>query len=145
VRDDVGVRKGDNQLYRLTVLQPRRQSGGPLPDAVNPCLHSSQLVPRCAHYNARHRNHIQNGPRGCRGPTIAQGSKTKPTNRFSATQSKQIEGQSDTKVGQQFVHPGPHREGPASSSFVSESRPGGFFHAPPYGLTSSRPGSPNRD
>jgi hypothetical protein len=36
---------------------------------------------------------------------------------------------------------GPHREDPTSSSFVSESRLGGFCHTPPFGLASSRPGS----
>jgi hypothetical protein len=32
-----------------------------------------------------------------------------------------------------------------SSSFVSESRPSGFLHAPSCGLASSRPGFPDRD
>jgi hypothetical protein len=40
---------------------------------------------------------------------------------------------------------GPHRGDPASSSFVSESWPGGFIHTPPCGLASSHPGSPDRD
>jgi hypothetical protein len=43
------------------------------------------------------------------------------------------------------VHLGPHRWDLTSSSFVSESRPGGFLHAPSCGLASSRPGFPARD
>jgi hypothetical protein len=40
---------------------------------------------------------------------------------------------------------GPHQGDLASSSFVSESRSGGFLHVPSYGLSSSRLGSLDRD
>jgi hypothetical protein len=36
----------------------------------------------------------------------------------------------------------PIKENPASSSFVSESRSGGFLHTPPCGLASSHPSFP---
>jgi hypothetical protein len=40
----------------------------------------------------------------------------------------------------------PHRRDPASSSFISESQPGGFLHAPPLcGLASSHPSFPAKD
>jgi hypothetical protein len=74
------------------------------------------------------------------GSIKAQGSKAKPTDRVRAAQSNQIEGQSATKDGQQLVHPLPHRGDPTSSSFISESQPGGFLRTPPCGLASSRPG-----
>jgi hypothetical protein len=35
-----------------------------------------------------------------------------------------------------------HRGDPTSSCFVSESKLGGFLHAPPCGLASSRPSYP---
>jgi hypothetical protein len=127
------VCKGGHQLYNPIVLQPRRQSGGPLPSIVKgrhkPMFTRPQLLERCAHYSTGYDNHIQNKPHNCRGPAIAHGSKAKPATRVSATQSKQSEGQSDTKDGQQLAHPGPRQGIPSSSSFVSESWPGSFLHA----------------
>jgi hypothetical protein len=85
------------------------------------------------------------------GPTIVvgsaktQGSKAKPVSRVRATQSNQREEPSDTKCGQQLVHSVPHRGDLASSSFVFESRPGGFLHAPLCGLAPSRLGFPARE
>jgi hypothetical protein len=38
-----------------------------------------------------------------------------------------------------------HRGDPASSSFISESQPGGLLHAPLRGLALSRPSFPARD
>jgi hypothetical protein len=38
-----------------------------------------------------------------------------------------------------LAHPVPHRGDPTSSSFISESRPGDFLHAPSCGLASNRP------
>jgi hypothetical protein len=40
---------------------------------------------------------------------------------------------------------GPHRGDMAPSSFVSESRSGGFLHAPPRGLSPIHPGFPATD
>jgi hypothetical protein len=40
---------------------------------------------------------------------------------------------------------GPHQGDPTSSSFVSESCPAGFLHAPPCGLASSHPCFPDSD
>jgi hypothetical protein len=85
------------------------------------------------------------------GPTIAvesakaQGSKAKPTSRVRVTQSNQSEARSDTKGGQQLVHPEPHQGDPTSSSFVSVSRPRGFLQAPLCGLAPSRLGFLARD
>jgi hypothetical protein len=62
-----------------------------------------------------------------------------------AAPSKQRKGQRDTKGGQQLAWPRPHRGGLTSSSFVSESRSGGFLHTPSCGLASSHPGSPDMD
>jgi hypothetical protein len=44
------------------------------------------------------------------GSAKAHGSKAKPTNRVRATLSNQCEGRSDTKGGQQLVHPEPIEE-----------------------------------
>jgi hypothetical protein len=85
------------------------------------------------------------------GPTIAvesakaQGSKAKPTSRVRVTQSNQSEARSDTKGGQQLVHPESHQGDPATSSFVSVSRPRGFLQAPLCGLAPSRLGFLARD
>jgi hypothetical protein len=79
------------------------------------------------------------------GSTKAQGSKAKPARPVRAAQSDQSEGRSDTKGGQQLVHPGPHRRDLTPSSFVSESRLGDFLHAPPSGLAPSRLAFPTRD
>jgi hypothetical protein len=84
------------------------------------------------------------------GPTItevsakAQHSKVKSASPVRAVQSKQSEGRSDTKGGQHLARPGAHRGDLTSSSFVSESQPEGFFHAPPCGLALSRLGFPPR-
>jgi hypothetical protein len=67
----------------------------------------SLLLAYHALYNAGYGNRIQNRPYDCRGPAKAQGSKAKPTNQFSVAQSKQSEGQSDTKCGQQLAHRDP--------------------------------------
>jgi hypothetical protein len=96
-------------------------------------------------YSARYDHLIQNVSHDCREPAKAYGFMAKPASRVSATQSKQSEGQSDTKVGQQLAHLGPIRGDPTSSSFVSESRSGGFLHAPLCGLASSRLGFATRD
>jgi hypothetical protein len=64
------------------------------------------------------------------GLAIVQGSKAKPASWVRASSSEQSERQSDTKGGQQLARPRPHRGGPTSSSFVYESRLGGFLHAP---------------
>jgi hypothetical protein len=74
------------------------------------------------------------------GSAKAQGSRQNPLSWVRAAQSNQSEGQSDAKGDQQLEHPVPHRGDPTSSSFVFESRPGGFLHAPSYGLASSHPG-----
>jgi hypothetical protein len=79
------------------------------------------------------------------GSTQAQDSKAKPASEVRAAQSNQSEGRSDTKYGQQLLHPKPHRGDPAFSTFISESRLGGFLHAPPCGLALSRPGFYARD
>jgi hypothetical protein len=49
------------------------------------------------------------------------------------------------RVASSWRYPGPHRGDPTSSSFVFESRPGGFLHAPPCRVASSHPGSPDRN
>jgi hypothetical protein len=49
-----------------------------------------------------------------------------------AAQSNQSEGRSDTKGGQQLVHPAPHRGDLASSSFIYESCPFGWAGIEPF-------------
>jgi hypothetical protein len=85
------------------------------------------------------------GPTIVVGLLIAQGSKAKPTSQASTTLSEQSEGWSDTNGGQQMAHLEPHRGDPTSLSLISESRLGGFLHAPPCGLASSRPSFSARD
>jgi hypothetical protein len=85
------------------------------------------------------------GPMIAEGPTNALGSKVKPTNRVKAIQSKQSRAQSETRSGSKWHFLRPHRGDPTPSSFVSESRPGGFLHAAPCGLAPSHPGFPTRD
>jgi hypothetical protein len=79
------------------------------------------------------------------GSTKAQGSKVKSASLVRAAQSNQSNGRSNTKAGQQLVHPEPHQGDPTSSSFISESRPRCFIHAPLCGLASSHLGFPARD
>jgi hypothetical protein len=79
------------------------------------------------------------------GSAKAQGSKAKPTSHVRAAQSNQSEGRSDTMDGQQLTHLEAHRGDTTSSSFVSESQPGGFLYAPSCGLAPSHPGFPARD
>jgi hypothetical protein len=79
------------------------------------------------------------------GSTKAQGSKVKPASRVRAAQSNQSEGQSDTNGGQQLAHPEPHRGDQTSSNFISESRSGGFLHAPLCELALSHPGFSARE
>jgi hypothetical protein len=62
------------------------------------------------------------------GSAKAQGLKAKTASRVKAAQSNQSEGQSNTRGGQQLVHPEPYRGDPTSSSFISESQPRGFLH-----------------
>jgi hypothetical protein len=64
------------------------------------------------------------------GSARAQGLKAKPVNRVRAIQSNWSEGRSDTKGGQRLTHPEPHRGNPTYSSFISESRLGGFASRP---------------
>jgi hypothetical protein len=79
-----------------------------------------RLLVRCALCVVGYGNHIRNGPHDCRGVCQSSG----------------------LKGGQQLGHPVPHRGDPAPSSIISETRLGGFFHAPSYGLASSRPNFP---
>jgi hypothetical protein len=74
------------------------------------------------------------------GLLIAQGSKAKPN--FKSGQSCQSdlsEERSDTKGALQKAHLVPHGGNLASSTFISESRLGGFHQAALSGLASSRP------
>jgi hypothetical protein len=80
-----------------------------------------------AFYTEGYGKHIQNGSHDYLGPANAWGSKAKPARWVRAAQS---EGQSNTRGGQQLAHPEPHRGDLTHSSFISESRPGGFLHAP---------------
>jgi hypothetical protein len=57
-------------------------------------------------------NRIQNRSHDCCGPAKAQGSQAKPANRVNTAQSKQREGQSDTKGGQQLALPETPSKGP---------------------------------
>jgi hypothetical protein len=49
------------------------------------------------------------------------------------------------RIASSWCYPGTHRGEPTSSSFVYDSRPGGFLHAPPCRLASSQLGSPDMD
>jgi hypothetical protein len=51
-------------------------------------------------YNVGYDDRIQNRPHYCRGPAKVSGSKAKPASQVNAVQSKQSEGQSDTKGAQ---------------------------------------------
>jgi hypothetical protein len=82
----------------------------PLQNAVKGDVHAYMpplLLAYHALYNVGYGNHIQNGAHDCCGSAKAQGSKAKPTSRVSAAQSRQNEGQSDIKGGQQIAHLGP--------------------------------------
>jgi hypothetical protein len=63
-----------------------------------------------------------------------------PPSQVRAAQSNQGEGQSNTKGDQQLAQLVPHRGGLVSSSFISESQPRGFLHAPSSRLALSCPG-----
>jgi hypothetical protein len=113
------------------VLKPWWRDHGPLQKAVKGIVYFYMpllLLTYHTLYRTGYDHRFQNGSHDCRGPTKAQGSKAKPASWVSTAQSKQSEGQGDTKGGQQLAHLGPHRGDPTSSNFVSESCPGGFLH-----------------
>jgi hypothetical protein len=66
------------------------------------------------------------------GPANAQGSKVKPASLLRAAQSKQSEGQSDTRVASSWHFLGPNCGDMVPSIFVSKSRSGDFLHARDY-------------
>jgi hypothetical protein len=69
------------------------------------------------------------------GPTIvvgsakAKGSKAKPVNRSEPPRATRARDEVTQRMANISAHPVAHHGVPASSSFVSESRPGGFLHA----------------
>jgi hypothetical protein len=151
VREDIGVRRGDHLLYSHVVSQPRRQSDGPfarcskrhskptftrLPDSTHDVPTTtvwymtiiSKTGPKIVVGLLELRVLRQNPPVGSALP------------RPNRAKDKAIQ-----RVTSSWCYLGPHRGDPASSSFVFESRLGGFLHAPLCALASSCPGSPDRD
>jgi hypothetical protein len=81
---------------------------GPPQDAVKGVLYQVYTPPLLLVHHAIYDSmgyncHIPNRPNDCREACMAQGSKVKPTSRVRATQSKQSEGQRDTRGGQQLA------------------------------------------
>jgi hypothetical protein len=70
------------------------------------------------------------------GPTIAvesdkaQGLDAKPVDRLEPPRATRARDEVTQRMANILAHPVPHRGVSASSSFVSESRLGGFLHAP---------------
>jgi hypothetical protein len=60
----------------------------------------------------------------------AQGLKTKPVNGSEPPRATRVRDEATQRMVNIVTHPVPHRGDPMSSSLVSESRPGGFLHAP---------------
>jgi hypothetical protein len=59
----------------------------------------THLAHHARHDSTGYDKRIQNKTHNCCEPTKAQGSKAKPASRVSTAQSKQSEGESDTKAG----------------------------------------------
>jgi hypothetical protein len=70
------------------------------------------------------------GPTFAMGSAKAQGSKTKFINGSEPPRATRVRDEATQRMANILAHPVPHRGDPASSSFVSESTLGGFFHAP---------------
>jgi hypothetical protein len=97
------------RLRPLALTTPRchnrgGRAAGPSQDAVRGSVNQFYMPPLLlahhASYNSMgYESRIPNGPYDCRGARQAQGSKAKVASQVRATQSKQSEGQSDTRGG----------------------------------------------
>jgi hypothetical protein len=85
------------------------------------------------------------------GPTISMGLlqlgvlRQNPPAGSAPLRENSVRDKATQRVASSWRYSRPYRGHPTSSSFVSESWPGGFLHALAHGLASSRPGSPDRD
>jgi hypothetical protein len=108
-------------------------------------LHVTQLLVRRTLYIAGYGNRIQNGPHDCCGVYESSGFKGKT---HQSGQSCPEQPERGTKQHNGWPAAGasyaPSRD-PTSSSFISESRPGDFLHAPLCGLALSHSGFLARD
>jgi hypothetical protein len=94
-------------------------------------LYASSDSSRDAPYISRDMATISKmGPTFAMGSTKAQGSKTKFINGSEPPRATRARDEVTQRMANILAHPVPHRGDPASSSFVSESTLGGFFHAP---------------
>jgi hypothetical protein len=73
------------------------------------------------------------------GCNKAQGLKENPSVGSEPPKATRVRDEATQGRAHILAHPVPQRGDPASSSFIFESRPGGFLHAPPCELASSRP------
>jgi hypothetical protein len=72
----------------------------------------------------------ETGPMIDVGSTKAEGSKAKPVNGSEPPKTTRARDEATQRMANILAHSVPHRGDLASSSFVSESRPGDFLHAP---------------
>jgi hypothetical protein len=101
---------------------------GTVRGAINPCLHTSHIMPAMI---ARDTANVSKT-----GPTIVVNLPKPKVPRqnlpveSALPKANRAREKATQKLASSRNYPGPHRGDPASSSFVSESRPAGFHHAP---------------
>jgi hypothetical protein len=120
----------------------------------------ANVVKRCSkHESMQHANSSHDAPSTSRdtttiskrGPMIAEGPATLRVSRRNlpvrseSPRTTRVRDEGTQRGGQHLAHPEHHRGYLTSSSFVSESRSGGFLHAPPCGLAPCHLGFPTRD
>jgi hypothetical protein len=72
----------------------------------------------------------ETGPTIAVGSTKAQGLKATPIDGPEPPRATSTRDKTTQRMSNILAHPTPHQGDPTSSSFVSESRLGGFIHAP---------------
>jgi hypothetical protein len=87
----------------------------------------------------------QMGPMIAEGPTKLKVSRQTSLVGSALPRANRVRDKETHGMASSWQFLGPHREDLASSNSVSLSQPGGFLHAPPCGLASSRLSFPARD